>query len=259
MGLSSSQGRLLLLTSRMSDIEFSEILIAQNQQMLAMDKEKITKEYNEAMNNYTITIKVPDSETGKTTKERLNYINMTAAGYLLTNNDVNKIYLKKKPSSETQEGEGQTTADEWEIPKDSDNNDLFQIIDGKAFIGGKYYEIADGTDIYNNQDKMINLIMYDGVKIIKIGSDSTSTITGITASELNSDTNMERILDTTDDAAAESKYEYELAKLERADNMLDLEMKQLETQHEAVSKEYESVKKVISNNIDRTFNLFSNG
>ena len=259
MGLSSSQGRLLLLTSRMSDIEFSEILIAQRQQMLAMDKEKITKEYNEAMNNYTLTIKVTDGDSGKQTKERLSYTNMSTAGYLLTDNDVNKIYLKKKQSSgETQEGE-EPAADEWEIPKNSDNEDLFQIVDGKAFIGGKYYEIADGTDIYNNQDKMINLIMYDGVKIIKIGSDATNTKTGITASELNSDTNMERILDTTDDAAAESKYEYELAKLERADNMLDLEMKQLETQHEAVSKEYESVKKVISSNVDRTFNLFSNG
>ena len=51
---------------------------------------------------------------------------------------------------------------------------------------------------------------------------------------------------------------YLLADLSYSSN-LELDLKQLETQHEAVMKEYESVKEVISNNVERTFNLFSNG
>ena len=62
-----------------------------------------------------------------------------------------------------------------------------------------------------------------------------------------------------DDAEAESKYNYETARISRQDNQLDMELQQLETQHEAIMKEYESVKEVISSNVDRTFGLFSDG
>ena len=61
MGLSSSQGRLLMLTSRLSDIELAQIMISQRQNQLAWESEKISKEYNEAISNYKLTIKIPDS------------------------------------------------------------------------------------------------------------------------------------------------------------------------------------------------------
>ena len=61
------------------------------------------------------------------------------------------------------------------------------------------------------------------------------------------------------DHEAQSKYECETARISRQDNQLDMELQQLETQHEAIMKEYESVKEVISSNVDRTFGLFSDG
>ena len=81
----------------------------------------------------------------------------------------------------------------------------------------------------------------------------------LTADLLESDTLYRWIEDTSDDAKAESKYDYETQKLKREEKRLDLELQQMETQHEAILKELESVRKVISNNIDRTFNLFNNG
>ena len=59
MGLSSSQGRLLMLTSRLSDIELAQIMISQRQNQLAWDRENVSKEYNDAVSNYKLTIKVP--------------------------------------------------------------------------------------------------------------------------------------------------------------------------------------------------------
>ena len=65
MGLSSSQGRLLMLTSRLSDIELGEVMISQRQNTLAWESEKAATEYNEAISNYKLQIKVTDPSEDK--------------------------------------------------------------------------------------------------------------------------------------------------------------------------------------------------
>ena len=65
------------------------------------------------------------------------------------------------------------------------------------------------------------------------------------------------VLDTTDDAMAESEYESKLAVIKCQDQKLDMELKQIETQHKAVETEMDSVKKVIDKNIEQTFKLFA--
>ena len=87
------------------------------------------------------------------------------------------------------------------------------------------------------------------------GNDTSGT----KINQLESNTSVEWVDDTSDDAEAESKYNYETARISRQDNQLDLDMKQLETQHNAIAKEMESVKKVIDDNIERTFKLFDGG
>ena len=63
--------------------------------------------------------------------------------------------------------------------------------------------------------------------------------------------------DTSDDAQAESDYEAKTAALKAQDQMLDMEIKQIETQHKAVETEWDSVKKIIEGNIDKTFKIFA--
>ena len=63
--------------------------------------------------------------------------------------------------------------------------------------------------------------------------------------------------DTSDDAQAESDYEAKTAALKAQDQMLDMEIKQIETQHKAVETEWDSVKKIIDGNIDKTFKIFA--
>lgn len=245
MGLSSSQGRLLMLTSRMSDIELSEIMISQRQNQLAWESEKAASEYNEAISNYKLTIKVTDaSESSGYTTQDLNYTNLTQMGYLVTNGN-NQIYL-------TQDDDGN-----WIIPTDLDGQALLTIDEttGKAIIGDEEYDILDGSRYLSDQDTLQSALMNGMIFIF----DTTTSTTGISIDTLESDTQIEYVLDTSDDAQAESKYEYETARIARQDNQLDTEMNQLETQHEAILKEYDSVKEVISNNIERTFKLFSNG
>lgn len=245
MGLSSSQGRLLMLTARLSDIQLQQTMISQQRNALATKSEDAAKVYNEAMNNYKLQIKVtdPSEEKGYQT-QKLNYKNMTQMGYLATTAQ-NQVMLEKDEDGN------------WIIPKDIDGKDLLKIDDktGKAVINNKKYDLLDGTN-YLSDENMLQDAIKNGVMFIFNVNDAKE---GISISNLESNTEMEYVLDTSDDAEALSKYEYESARISRDDNQLDLDLKQLETQQTAINKEYESVKEVIKSNVDRTFSLFSNG
>lgn len=70
-----------------------------------------------------------------------------------------------------------------------------------------------------------------------------------------------RITEETDDAAvtkAEAEYSRAMNDIEAKDSIYDLELKNIDTEHSALQTEYESIKGVISKNIDRTFNFYKN-
>ena len=58
-------------------------------------------------------------------------------------------------------------------------------------------------------------------------------------------------------AKAEAEYEHETKLIDQKDKKFDMDLNKLETEREALKTEYESVKKVISDNIERTFGIFS--
>lgn len=297
MGLSSSQGRLLMLTSRLSDIELQQMLISQRQNALAASGQKAAEEYNNALSNCKIMMKVPNSdESTGYKKENLSYKNLTQMGYLATNGS-GAIYMQKvdaeldsatileslntqlaNATTEEEKAAIQAKIDDvnnkikeaeangekytqkvtiWDIPTDANGNKLLELNadNTKAIINGEEHDILDGTSYFQDGKILTNMIV-NGMMFIH---NTNNNVSGITMEMLESNTEMLYEIDTTDDAAAQSKYEYELASIERKENQLEMEMAQLETQHEAILKELESVKNVISNNVERTFKLFSNG
>ena len=46
--------------------------------------------------------------------------------------------------------------------------------------------------------------------------------------------------------------------IEAKDNIYDLELKNIDTEHTSLQTEYDSIKGVISKNIERTFNFYKN-
>ena len=56
---------------------------------------------------------------------------------------------------------------------------------------------------------------------------------------------------------AQAKYDTETAKLSAEEKQLDMELTQINTEHEAVKTEYDSVKSLVSDNTDKSFNVFS--
>ena len=58
-------------------------------------------------------------------------------------------------------------------------------------------------------------------------------------------------------AIAELDYELQKSKLEYKEEKLDLEMKNLDTEISSLSSEYESVKNLISKNVEKIFSQFN--
>ena len=56
--------------------------------------------------------------------------------------------------------------------------------------------------------------------------------------------------------AAQATYDQQTASISKEEKLLDLELSQINTEHSAVTTEYDSVKSLISDNTDRSFSLF---
>lgn len=63
--------------------------------------------------------------------------------------------------------------------------------------------------------------------------------------------------DKTDDAAAEAEYSATQDKIQAIDKKLELRLDQLESERSAIQTEMDSVKKVVDDNIEKSFNTFS--
>lgn len=86
----------------------------------------------------------------------------------------------------------------------------------------------------------------------EFGKKATWSPVTIGASEIVQDR-----LNTEDDAKAQAEYDTKTAIINTQDKQLDIELRQIETQQKACDNEYESVKKILDKNIERSFKVFS--
>lgn len=77
------------------------------------------------------------------------------------------------------------------------------------------------------------------------------------STSIDSDTAIQEVEDEREIALIEQKYQNDLDALESQDNRFDLELKKLDTEHNALQTEYDAVKSVIEKNVEKTFNIFS--
>lgn len=62
--------------------------------------------------------------------------------------------------------------------------------------------------------------------------------------------------DKTDDNEAQTLYDKRLKEFHHADKLMECELKRLETEHNALETEIESVQKVIKDNVEASFKTF---
>lgn len=73
---------------------------------------------------------------------------------------------------------------------------------------------------------------------------------------LSEDDAIQEVEDERKIAQAESKYNQDIAALEKKDQRIDLELKKLDTEHQALQLEYDSVKNVVDKNVEKSFQTF---
>ena len=128
-----------------------------------------------------------------------------------------------------------------------------------------YKSISDfdgilGGDAANDSDFLTNMIQSGQLYFETVSFDSNGHVCFNGTSPGSDDcvayTN-ETSIDKVALAKAEAKYEKSMKQIDKKEQQLDLSLTKLETERGALTKEYDSVKKVIEDNVQRTFGIFS--
>ncbi len=269
MGMSASQARYLQLTARRSNLEFEAQQICHKRLTLAEQTERIATEYTAKINDRHLyydapyTLETAMDENGEvkplvsfgersSTRKRLDYYDIT-----------NSI------SHETQPGLGMriVNADGKQvvpaIPEGGNPDDY--IVD-PTIIAGQ----TDGQNSYENacnylEDKLRNgewfLQQAVSTTTNKVNDENGEIVTEkeTTWGNVNYQTlsNINDILYTDNDSAAQAKYTRDSETLQQQDKMLEMRLKQITTEQEAVKAEQEGLKKIIDDNIEKSFKTFA--
>ena len=133
-------------------------------------------------------------------------------------------------------------------PLNGKNSSAFAAYD----TSGKEYVVLPGL---NNAYYFQNCVRTGMLQIEKYDAYNTEN-DGWSNYDIVASPFVEDRLYTEDDAAARAEYEAKSAIIQSQDKFLEIELKQVETQHQAAQTEYDSVKKVIDKNIERSFKTF---
>lgn len=137
----------------------------------------------------------------------------------------------------------------------------FTYTNTPAEIDANHIYTSEGTGTKGNVQKnplkdnfTFEAALRDGSLRLEYYSSTDKGFKAITVSEDNC---IQEVADERAIAKAESKYTQDMADLENKDKKLDLELKKLDTEHNALQTEYESVKNVVSKNVETSFKIFS--
>lgn len=130
--------------------------------------------------------------------------------------------------------------------------DAIQEAGGYQVIDAQYEGGDDGTEWFKNAVESGN------VTIRSYGESGHANEWSDTSFATSTNSNwLQEVNDDTMEKKAEAKYKHELDIINRKDTHFDTELKKLETERTAITKELDSIKQVKDDNIDRTFGLFS--
>ena len=116
-----------------------------------------------------------------------------------------------------------------------------------------------GEDFGNDSNTLKEMLETGRIIIETVQTDSKGKITDSTTS-VASDSNLQYTqveANSKEVKKAEAEYEHAMKEINRKDKRYDMDLNRLETERTALTTEYESVKKVIQDNVERTFGIFS--
>ena len=153
-------------------------------------------------------------------------------------------------------------------PEEDFNGELFNYYVSiykqiEACEGCKSISDFDGFngDAANNEEWLSAMIQSGQFSIEIVNKDKKTGIIDMQGTSPSSDISLSFSATTEIDSRAmrkaEAKYEHNLKKIDAQDKKYDLTLSKLETERTALTTQYDSLKKVIDDNIERTFGIFS--
>lgn len=135
-----------------------------------------------------------------------------------------------------------------------------QLIENEGGIDG-CTKISDyGNQDYANDSEFLTKMVESGRITVSLVAFKNGIVDeNITSSSSDSNLTMSNTSDVngTELKKAEAEYEHTLKKISHKDKQYDMDLNRLETERTALTTEYDSVKKVVQDNIERTFKIFS--
>lgn len=272
MGLSASQARLLSVTARLSNSELQAQQIMNSKIRLSSESEYINQQYLEAMD--AKKLQVSEFEKGGFVNKDVTYDQMTK---LFTPNamtgedeavistpfritDINgKIVIKANIAKAF---ESATDKDKFiealKLEEMANNQFVVSYYENlyKDLANSGYVAIGDkeAKNAKWLEDKLrcgqLNLNRYD--------NQANEGKGGYVEEYWNSASF--GVTEVTDDAGInkiKAKFDADLLNLQGQEKKLDLDLRKIDTLHNALQTEYDAVKKVIEKNIDRSFKTFN--
>ena len=253
MGMSASQARFLQLTARQSNCEYQAQRINFERLELSDQLSQASSEYNDKTSNRALKFSFSNGNGTQSVdvsyKNYKNYMNkqldgLTSASqqYFLVSSSGNKIVvgsdedkMKMMQSNLDENGNSKFTESDFMIVENLDDNDRFQ----KDIEEGVYYfatlrQDDDPEDPTGNSQKY----SFDTSEWSNIGE-------------------LSQVLDESDDKEAEAKYDALKTSIQRKDKKMEMQLNQLETERNSITNEIEAVQKVIDDNIEASFKVFS--
>lgn len=273
MGMSASQARLLTLTARLSDLEYQAQTVENSRIRLAQQTEELAKEYTNALSKQSLSV---FSGVNNTTGS-YQYVDATA--YNLTTyaavSSLDKQRFLKDGSDKLIVTTGVGSA------YDSAGGNLNTFLSNMGVVtdaGNSKYDAAKVT-YYTNVFNQIkdngynspgNENMYSADWLYSQlsagnahleewnetgGQDGKGAFEAV--SWQSGDVSLQTKSDEAGIARAQADYEAKSAEIQSKDKKMELNLKQIDTEHSALQTEFDSVKKVIDKNIERSFKTFS--
>lgn len=227
MGLSSSQARLLNLTSRMHQIEYKAAKLEAEKLQMANESNRVYEDYLEALDKTKIQYKVLTTDGSITYKDFANYAEFVNAGFAIVYNGT--------------------------IYDNSGGKDWSAL---KTALG-----IAKETSFETTITNIINSGM---VTIVSKDTETKAFPTSVAderftmfETSVATNTGLQEVEDESLLKKAEAKYEADMKKIDRKDRKYDTDLAALEAERNAIKEEIDTLKTVAKDNVDRTFKLFS--
>jgi len=265
MGLSSSQARLLNLTSRMHDIEYKAQKLEAQKLQMANESTAVYKEYEDALNKQKIQFKSIGSDGTATYKDasiktlidagyKIKVLNgntwsdtaLDASNKLITYSYASAIDISALVTTPATAAVGDVVTNGANKYSVTEINSSGKPI--KASLMTANTATIDATSV----STLSSMVEAGFIVFEKPETDGTYTETNVAT-----DTNLQEVSDETSLKKAEAKYEASMAKIDAKDKKFDTDLAAMDNERTAIKTEIDTLKSVAKDNIDRTFKLFS--